>query len=95
MQVATLDYDDYLGYVAIGRIGASKIAMGDRVLLSHKNQNEQFRVAEAAGIPGAQAVPKSVRRGRHRCRDRHERAERRRDNHVDRVANDPADADGR
>ncbi|MFO0657994.1 MAG: translational GTPase TypA [Polyangia bacterium] len=44
MQVATLDYDDYLGYVAIGRIGAGKIAMGDRVLLSHKNQNEQFRV---------------------------------------------------
>ncbi len=46
MQVATLDYDDYLGYVAIGRISAGKIAMGDRVLLSHRAQNEQFRVAK-------------------------------------------------
>ncbi|MBP8195881.1 MAG: translational GTPase TypA [Deltaproteobacteria bacterium] len=46
MQVATLDYDDYLGYVAIGRISAGKIAMGDRVLLSHRSQNEQFRVAK-------------------------------------------------
>ena len=46
MQVATLDYDDYLGYVAIGRISAGKIAMGDRVLLSHRTQNEQFRVAK-------------------------------------------------
>ncbi len=46
MQVATLDYDDYLGYVAIGRISAGKIAMGDQVLLSHRSQNEQFRVAK-------------------------------------------------
>jgi len=46
MQVATLDYDDYLGYVAIGRITAGKIAMGDRVLISHRTQNEQFRVAK-------------------------------------------------
>jgi GTP-binding protein len=46
MQVATLDYDDYLGYVAIGRISAGKIAMGDRVLISHRTQNEQFRIAK-------------------------------------------------
>ncbi|HMU38366.1 MAG TPA: translational GTPase TypA [Pseudomonadota bacterium] len=46
MQVATLDYDDYLGYVAIGRIRAGKISMGDRVLINHKAQNETFRVAK-------------------------------------------------
>lgn len=46
MQVATLDYDDYLGYVAIGRITAGRLAMGDRVLINHRNSQETFRVAK-------------------------------------------------
>ncbi len=47
LQVATLDYDDYLGYVAIGRILAGRIAAGERILLAHKDgPNEEFRVAK-------------------------------------------------
>ncbi len=50
MHVATLDYDDYLGYVAIGRIESGKIKGGDRVLLAHRNgSREEFRVAKLLG----------------------------------------------
>ena len=33
MHVTTLDYDDYLGYVAIGRIDSGRIKPGERVLV--------------------------------------------------------------
>ena len=46
MQVATLDYDDFLGYVAIGRMLSGKIAMGDRVLRIGRDGKEEFRVAK-------------------------------------------------
>jgi GTP-binding protein len=50
MHVTTLDYDDYLGYVAIGRIESGKIKSGDRVLLAHRNgSREEFRVAKLLG----------------------------------------------
>jgi GTP-binding protein len=50
MHVTTLDYDDYLGYVAIGRIESGKIKSGDRVLLAHRNgAREEFRVAKLLG----------------------------------------------
>lgn len=53
MQVATLDYDDFLGYVAIGRILAGKIAQGDRVLLAHKEgHQEAFRVSKLLAYQG-------------------------------------------
>jgi GTP-binding protein len=53
MQVATLDYDDYLGYVAIGRIRAGTIAAGDRILLVHNNgKPEEFRVAKLLAYQG-------------------------------------------
>ena len=53
MQVATLDYDDYLGYVAIGRILAGNIAAGERVLVAHKNgSREEFRVAKLLAYQG-------------------------------------------
>ena len=50
MHVTTLDYDDYLGYVAIGRIESGKVKSGDRVLLAHRNgSREEFRVAKLLG----------------------------------------------
>jgi len=53
LQVATLDHDDYLGYVAIGRILAGKIAAGDRVLLAHKSgSREEFRVQKLLAYQG-------------------------------------------
>jgi GTP-binding protein len=53
LQVATLDYDDFLGYVAIGRIRGGKIAMGERILLVHNNgSREEFRVAKLLAYQG-------------------------------------------
>jgi GTP-binding protein len=50
MQVTTLDYDDYLGYVAIGRIDSGRIKPGERVLCAHRNgTREEFRVAKLLG----------------------------------------------
>jgi GTP-binding protein len=53
MQVATLDYDDFLGYVAIGRVKAGKAKVGDRVLLAHRDgSKEEFRVQKVLGFQG-------------------------------------------
>ena len=53
MQVATLDYDDYLGYVAIGRIESGQRQVGDRVLLAHRDgSREEFRVQKVLGFQG-------------------------------------------
>ena len=50
MQVTTLDYDDYLGYVGIGRILAGRVKQGDRVLCAHRTgQKEEFRIAKILG----------------------------------------------
>jgi GTP-binding protein len=53
MQVATLDYDDFLGYLAIGRMRAGRSKVGDRVLLAHRNgKREEFRVQKVLGFQG-------------------------------------------
>jgi GTP-binding protein len=53
MQVATLDYDDYLGYMAIGRMRAGRTKVGDRVLLAHRDgSREEFRVQKVLGFQG-------------------------------------------
>jgi GTP-binding protein len=53
MQVATLDYDDYLGYMAIGRMRAGRAKVGDRVLLAHRDGGkEEFRVQKVLGFQG-------------------------------------------
>jgi GTP-binding protein len=50
MHVATLDYDDYLGYVGIGRILSGRIRQGDRALCIHRDgKREDFRVAKILG----------------------------------------------
>src|SRR4051812_27040893 len=50
MHVTTLDYDDYLGYVGIGRIQSGKIRQGERSLLVHRDgKREEFRVAKILG----------------------------------------------
>ncbi len=50
MHVTTLDYDDYLGYVAIGRIQSGRIKPGDRVMCVHRDgAKEEFRVAKLLG----------------------------------------------
>jgi GTP-binding protein len=53
IQVATLDYDDFLGYLAIGRMRAGKCKVGDRVLLGHRDgSREEFRVQKVLGFQG-------------------------------------------
>ncbi|CAN5739538.1 translational GTPase TypA [soil metagenome] len=53
MQVATLDYDDYLGYMAIGRMRSGRSKGGDRVLLAHRDgTKEEFRVQKVLGFQG-------------------------------------------
>jgi GTP-binding protein len=50
MHVATLDYDDYLGYVGIGRVLSGKLKQGDRALAVHRDgKREEFRVAKILG----------------------------------------------
>jgi GTP-binding protein len=50
MHVATLDYDDYLGYVGIGRILSGRVKQGDRALCVHRDgKREEFRVAKILG----------------------------------------------
>jgi GTP-binding protein len=53
MQVATLDYDDYLGYMAIGRMRTGRCEVGNRVLLAHRDgSREEFRVQKVLGFQG-------------------------------------------
>ena len=64
MQAATLDYDDYLGYVAIGRVSAGRIRQGDRVVcvgpellgpsgeVVHPARREEFRVQKLLAAQG-------------------------------------------
>ena len=53
MQVATLDYDDFLGYLAICRVRAGSTKVGDRVLLAHRDgAKEEFRVQKVLGFQG-------------------------------------------
>jgi len=53
MQVATLDYDDYLGYMAVGRMRQGRAKVGDRVLLAHRDgSKEEFRVQKVLGFQG-------------------------------------------
>ena len=52
MQVATLDYDDFLGYMAIGRVSSGRCKVGDRVLLAGAEKNIGFRVQKLLGFQG-------------------------------------------
>jgi GTP-binding protein len=53
MQASTLDYDDYLGYLAIGRIRSGQVRMGDRLLLARPGgAQHEFRVQKLLGFQG-------------------------------------------
>ncbi|RMH43619.1 MAG: translational GTPase TypA [Deltaproteobacteria bacterium] len=53
MQAATLDYDDYLGYMAIGRVAAGRCQVGDRVQLGREGaQPVPFRIQKLLGFQG-------------------------------------------
>jgi GTP-binding protein len=53
LQAATLDYDDYLGYMAIGRVISGKCKVGDRALLARiDGTRSEFRVQKVLGFQG-------------------------------------------
>ncbi len=53
MQVATLNYDDYLGYMAIGRMRSGRAKVGDRVLRARADgKREEFRIQKVLGFQG-------------------------------------------
>jgi len=53
MQVATLNYDDFLGYMAIGRVLTGRAKVGDQVLLAHRDgKKSRFRVQKVLGFQG-------------------------------------------
>ena len=87
MQVATLDYDDYLGYMAIGRMRAgrarSAIACCSRTATARRKSSASRR-SSASRASSASSSPR--RRRQHRRVHRHAGAQRRRDDHLDRRA---------
>ena len=51
MHVTTLDHDDYLGYVAIGRVESGRVKQGQKVMCVHRDgAREEFRVAKILGF---------------------------------------------
>jgi GTP-binding protein len=53
MRVATLTYDDYLGYLGIGRVDTGRCAVGDRLLLAQQDGSRaEFRVQRVLGFQG-------------------------------------------
>jgi GTP-binding protein len=57
LQVTTLDYDDFLGYVGIGRIETGRVKMNDRVLLGRiSGATEEFRVMKLLAFQGLSRI---------------------------------------
>lgn len=57
MQIATLNYDSYLGRVAIGRIFNGRIKEGDRVMVCHADGKRDIaRVTKLWGFKGLERV---------------------------------------
>ena len=52
MQAATLAYDDFLGYLAIGRVTSGSCKVGDRLLLGGLDKSREFRVQKILGFQG-------------------------------------------
>lgn len=58
LQVATLNYDNFLGRVAIGRVYNGTVNEGDRVMLCRNDgKREQARVTKLWGFKGLERVP--------------------------------------
>ncbi len=63
-QVTTLDYDDYLGRICIGRIFAGKVSVGDQVSLISQNEagqtiSSQHKVTKLFTFLGLNRIPTS------------------------------------
>jgi GTP-binding protein len=59
VQIATLNYDDYLGRVAIGRVFRGKMQVGDQVVIARRDgSRSQARITKLFGFLGLEKVEK-------------------------------------
>ena len=57
MQIATLNYDDYMGRVAIGRVFAGKMKVGDNVVIARRDgSTTKARITKLYGFRGLEKV---------------------------------------
>ena len=57
MQIATLNYDDYLGRVAIGRVFRGRMRVGDQVVIARRDgTTSQARITKLFGFRGLERV---------------------------------------
>ncbi len=58
LQVSTLDYDDYLGRLAVGRLTAGQIRIGQQIVRCHiEGTSHPVKVSKLLGYEGLQRVP--------------------------------------
>jgi GTP-binding protein len=57
LQIATLDYSDYLGRIGIGRVTNGNIAVGQAVLMGIEGEFQRTTVTQLFGFSGLRRVP--------------------------------------
>jgi GTP-binding protein len=61
MQIATLNYDDYLGRVAIGRVYAGRVSVGDNVMVARRDgSTTRARITKLFGFHGLDKVERDM-----------------------------------
>ncbi len=56
MLVANIDYDDYVGRLAIGRLRSGSIRVGQEILVCHENHNKKIKVSTLFKYQASQKV---------------------------------------
>ena len=54
--VANIDYDDYVGRLAIGRIRSGRISVGDEILVCYEGENKKIKVSALFAYVSSQKV---------------------------------------
>jgi GTP-binding protein len=61
MQIATLNYDDYLGRVAIGRVYSGRMSVGDNVVVARRDgSTTKARITKLFGFHGLDKVEREM-----------------------------------
>lgn len=60
MLVSNIDYDDYVGRLAIGRIRSGQIKVGDEILICYENENKKTKVTALYTYKAAQKAKVDV-----------------------------------
>ncbi|MEZ4872107.1 MAG: translational GTPase TypA [Bdellovibrionales bacterium] len=54
--VSNIDYNNFVGRLAVGRVRAGKMKVGDEVLICYENQNKKFRISSLFAFEGNNQV---------------------------------------